>query len=111
MGFLPVNLHFAKTIHSSTKLSVSMNVGASALQANKNQIMQPLTLQLGHVIERYIEIERSAQTVKIRHFLTFLPVRSSENDNDHPHLLVYLAIHKYTKKKSHISLETLAEGC
>ena len=50
--------------------------------------MRPLTLQLGHVIERYIEIQRSAQMVKIRHFLTFLPVHSSENDNDQPHLVV-----------------------
>ena len=50
--------------------------------------MRPLTMQLGHVIERYIEIRRSAQMVKIRHFLTFLPVRSSEPDNDYPHLLV-----------------------
>ena len=46
--------------------------------------MRPLKLQLGHVIERYVEIERSAQMVKIRHFLTFRPVRSSENDKDHP---------------------------
>ena len=50
--------------------------------------MRPLKLQLGHVIERYVEIEKSAQMVKIRQFLTFLPVRSSENDNDHPHLVV-----------------------
>ena len=50
--------------------------------------MRPLTLQLGHVIERYVEIGRSAQIVKIRHFLTFLHVRSLENDNDHPHLVV-----------------------
>ena len=49
--------------------------------------MRPLTLQLGHVIERDVEIERSAQMVKIRQFLTFLPVRSLENDNDHPHLV------------------------
>ena len=50
--------------------------------------MRPLTMQLGHVIETYIEIQRSAQMVKIPHFLTFLPVRSSENEYDHPHLLV-----------------------
>ena len=56
--------------------------------------MRPLTLQLGHVIERYIEIQRSAQMVKIRHFLTFLPVHSSENDNDQPHLVVQLDIDK-----------------
>ena len=49
--------------------------------------MRPMTLQLGHVIERYIEIQRSAQMVKIPHCLTFLPVRSSENEYDHPHLL------------------------
>ena len=67
--------------------------------------MRPLKLQLGHVIERYVEIERSAQMVKIRHFLTFLPVRSSENDNDHPHLVVLLDIENSTKKKSHISLK------
>ena len=47
-----------------------------------------MTLQLVHVIERYVEIERSAQMFKIRHFLTFLRVRSSEKDNDHPHLVV-----------------------
>ena len=67
--------------------------------------MRPLKLQLGHVIERYVEIERSAQMVKIRHFLTFLPVRSSENDNDHPHLVVWLDIKNSTMKKSHISLK------
>ena len=50
--------------------------------------MRLLTLQLGHVIERYVEIERWPQMVKIRYFLIFLPVRSSENDNDHPHLVV-----------------------
>ena len=50
--------------------------------------MRSLTMQLGHVIETYIEIQRSAQMVKIPHFLTFLPVRSSETDNDHHHLLV-----------------------
>ena len=50
--------------------------------------MRPLTMQLGHVIERYIEIQKSVQMVKIRHFLTFQPVRSSKKDNDHPHLLV-----------------------
>ena len=32
--------------------------------------------------------------VKIRHFLTFLPVHSSENDNDQPHLVVQLDIDK-----------------
>ena len=47
-----------------------------------------MTLQLGHVIERYIEIQLSAQMVKIPHCLTFLHVRSSETDNDHHHLLV-----------------------
>ena len=50
--------------------------------------MRPLTLQLGHVIERYVEIGRLAQMVKIRHFLTFMPVRSSEIDNDHSHLVL-----------------------
>ena len=53
----------------------------------KNETNAELKLQLGHVIERYVEIERSAQMVKIRHFLTFLPARSLENDNDHPHLV------------------------
>ena len=67
--------------------------------------MQPLKLQLGHVIERYVEIEWSAQMVKIRHFLTFLPVRSSENDNDQPYLVVWLDIDNSTMKKSHISLK------
>ena len=62
--------------------------------------MRPLKLQLGHVIERYVEIERSAQMVKIRHFLTFLPVRRSENDNDHPHLVVQLDIENNTMKKA-----------
>ena len=71
----------------------------------KMKPMRPLTLQLGHVIEKYVEIERSAQMVKIRHFLTFLPVRSLENDNDHPHLVVWLDIENSTMKKSHISLK------
>ena len=46
--------------------------------------MRPLTMQLGHAIERYIEIQWSAQMVKIPNFLTFLLVRSSKNDNDQP---------------------------
>ena len=50
--------------------------------------MRSLTMQLGHVIETYIEIQRSAQMVKIPHCLTFLPVRSSENEYGHPHLLL-----------------------
>ena len=58
-------------------------------------------------MERYIEIQRSAQMVNIRHFLTFLPVHSSENDNDQPHLAMQLDIEKCTKKKSHISLKNL----
>ena len=45
--------------------------------------------------------------VKIRHFLTFLPVHSSENDNDQPLLVVHLDIDKCTKKKRHISLKNL----
>ena len=49
--------------------------------------------------------------VKIRHFLTFLPVHSSENssenDTDQPHLVMQLDIDKSTKKKSHISLKNL----
>ena len=69
--------------------------------------MQPLTLQLGQVIKRYIEIQRSAQMVKIRHFLTFLPVNSSENDNDQLHLIMQLDLDKCNKKKSHISLKNL----
>ena len=69
--------------------------------------MRPLTLQLGQVIERDIEIQRSAQMVKIRHFLAFLPVHSSENDNDQPHLFMQLDLDRCTKKKSHISLKNL----
>ena len=45
--------------------------------------------------------------VKIRHFLTFLPVHSSENDTDQPNVVVLLDIDKCTKKKSHISLKNL----
>ena len=45
--------------------------------------------------------------VKIRHFLTILPVHSLENDNDQPHLFVQLDIDKCTKKKSHISPKNL----
>ena len=45
--------------------------------------------------------------VKMRHFLTFLPVNSSENDNDQPHRVVQLDIDKCTKEKSHISLKNL----
>ena len=67
--------------------------------------MRLLILRLAHVIERYVKIERWAQMVNTRHFLTFLPVRSSENDNDHPHLVVYLDIDKGTQKKTHISLK------
>ena len=48
--------------------------------------------------------------VKIRHFLTFLPVHSSENDNDQPHLVVQLDIDKCTKKKSHISLKNCLQS-
>ena len=43
--------------------------------------------------------------VKIGHFQTFMPVLSSEKDNDHPHLVVKLDIHMGTKKKSHVSLK------
>ena len=43
--------------------------------------------------------------VKIRHFLTCLPVCSSENDNVHPHLVVWLDIENSTMKKSHISVK------
>ena len=73
----------------------------------KNQINATTDITAGHVIERYIEIQRSAQMVKIRHFLPFLPVHSSENDTDHPHLVVQLDIDKCTKKKSHISVKNL----
>ena len=45
--------------------------------------------------------------VKMRHFLTFLPVHSSENVNDQPHLVVQLDIDKCIKKKSHMSLKNL----
>ena len=45
--------------------------------------------------------------VKIRHFLTFLPGHSSENDNDQPHLIMQLDLDKCNKKKSHISLKNL----
>ena len=45
--------------------------------------------------------------VKMRHFLTFLPVHSSENVNDQPHIVVQLDIDKCTKKKSHISQKNL----
>ena len=45
--------------------------------------------------------------VKIRHFLTFMPVRSSEIDNDHSHLVLYMDIDKGTQKNTHISLKNL----
>ena len=54
----------------------------------KNKINATSEITAGLCYREYVEIERSAQMVKIRHFLTFLPVRSSENDNDHPHLVV-----------------------
>ena len=88
-GFLPVNLHFATKLFTAVPnfLGHWMWVPAPTSKP-KIKHMRLLTLQLGHVIERYVEIERWAQMVKIRHFLTFPPVRSSENDNDHPHLVV-----------------------
>ena len=54
----------------------------------KNQTNATTEITAGSCYREVREIERSAQMVKIRHFLTFLPVRSSENDNDHPHLVV-----------------------
>ena len=39
-----------------------------------------LILQLGLVIERYVESDTWTQMVKKRQFLTFLPVRSSRTD-------------------------------
>ena len=45
--------------------------------------------------------------VKIRHFLTFLLVHSSEIDKDQLLLVVQLDIDKCTKKKSHMSLKNL----
>ena len=69
--------------------------------------MRPLTSQLGHVIERYVESDTWAQMVKKRQFLTFLPVRSSRTDHRHPDLVVQLDIGKCTKKKCHISINNL----
>ena len=73
--------------------------------------MRPLTMQLGHVIETYIEIQRSAQMVKIPHCLTFLHVRSSETDNDH-HPSPCVAGHRpvHQEKQLHFSKEP-AQGC
>ena len=68
--------------------------------------MRPLTSQLGHVIERYVENDTWAQMVKKRQFLTFLPVRSSRTDHRHPDLVVQLDIGKCTKKTFHISINT-----
>ena len=45
--------------------------------------------------------------VKMRHFLTFLPVHSSENDNDQLHLVMQLDIDTCPKKKSHTSPKNL----
>ena len=72
----------------------------------KIKSMRPLTSQLGHVIERYVESDTWAQMGKKRQFLTFLPVRSSRTDHSHPDLVVWLDIGKCTKKKFHISINT-----
>ena len=80
---------------------------------NKPKIisMRPLALQLVHVTERYIEIERWAQMVKIWHSLTVLLIRSSETCNDHPHLVAYLGHREVRQEKEpHFSKE-LAQGC
>ena len=55
----------------------------------KIKSMRPMTLQLGHVIERYIEIQRSAQMVK-NPTLSQLSARSQlrKQTYDHHHLLV-----------------------
>ena len=66
--------------------------------------MRPLTSQLGHVIERYVESDTWAQMGKKRKVLTFLPVRSSTTDNRHPDLVVWLDIGRWTKKIFHISI-------
>ena len=63
-----------------------------------------LILQLGLVIERYVESDTWTQMVKKRQFLTFLPVRNSRTDHRHPDLVVFLDIGKCTKKKCHISI-------
>ena len=77
----------------------------------KIKSMRPLTSQLGHVIERYVESDTWAQMGKKRQFLTFLPVRSSRTDHSHPDLVVWLDIGKCTKKKFHISINNFAQGC
>ena len=56
---------------------------------SKIKSMWPFTLQLGHVIERYVESDSRAQMVKKRRFLTYLPVQSSRTDHDHPDLVVH----------------------
>ena len=70
-----------------------------------------LILQLGLVIERYVESDTWTQMVKKRQFLTFLPVRSSRTDHRHPDLVVFLDIGKWTKKKCHHFNKQLAQGC
>ena len=72
----------------------------------KIKSMRPFILQLGHVIERYVESDTWAQMVKKRQFLTFLSVRSSTTDHRHADLVVKLDIGKCTKKKFHISINT-----
>ena len=73
--------------------------------------MRPLTSQLGHVIERFVESDKWAERVKKRQFLTFLPVRSSRTDHRHPDHVNKLDIGKFKKKKMPHFNKQLAQGC
>ena len=77
----------------------------------KMRSIRLLTLQLGHVIERCIKIDRWSNMVKMWQFLTFLPVSSSELEY-WPSWSCFIAGHRevYLAKKPHFSKQ-LAQGC
>ena len=111
--FLPVILHFATKLFTVVPniLGHWMCVPAAYKQTKRPKSMQPLTLRLGHVIERYIEIERLAHMVKISHFLTFLPVSKLKNwqwPSSSPCISGHGEVHQ--EKEPHFSKE-LAQGC
>ena len=70
----------------------------------KMKSIRPLTLQLGHVIERCIKIDRWSNMVKIWQFLPFLPVSSSELEY-WPSWSCFIAGHRdvHQEKKPHLN--------
>ena len=66
LGLVAVNLHFATKVFTAVPkfLGHCMWVPA-AYKQTKMKSIRPLTLQLGHVIERCIKIDRWSSMVKI----------------------------------------------